>query len=66
MNFAIIKLSIATVMLPAIIITALYQKKHTPERSTGINIQLAVIVVAACAARFAVVPVSIAVLTNTL
>lgn len=64
MGFVILKLSMATVMLPAIIITALYQKKHTPEHSTEINIQLAVIAMAACVARFVVVPVSIAVLAN--
>lgn len=64
MNCVILKLSIATVMLPAIIIMALYRKKHTPEHSTEINIQLAVIAIAACIARFAVVPVSIAVLSN--
>ena len=64
MGFVILKLSMATVMLPAIIITALHQKKHTPERSAEINIQLAVIAMAACVARFVVVPVSIAMLAN--
>lgn len=64
MGFVILKLSMATVMLPAIIITALYQKKHMQKRSTEINIQLAVIATAACVARFVVVPVSIAMLAN--
>lgn len=64
MDFVILKLSIATVMLPAIIITALHQKKHTPEHSKETNIQLTVIAVAACAARFVVMPVCAALLAN--